>query len=182
MAEFCQQCAFRVWGFDTEDLARLSTPDDTADGRFCFALCEGCGPVLADHTGRRIHEPAATIDAGGEGAQPPLATGGAFEEGRDAVADHGVASYQAAKVFADGSTGLSWREAKGRKPVNAAETRTLYAVLWDEYIAENPALLRLIVEASGLQDMFGQSGHCCQATELWRIRCAAIAEGNAPCR
>ena len=69
--------------------------------------------------------------------------------------------YQAAKVFADGSTGLSWREAKGRKPVNAAETRTLYAALWDEYIAENPALLRLIVDASGLQDMFGQPG-------LWR--------------
>lgn len=90
--------------------------------------------------------------------------------------------YQAAKVFADGSTGLSWCEAKGRKPVNAVETRTLYAALWDEYIAENPALLRLIVDASGLQDMFGQPGHCCQATELWRIRCAGIAHGSVPCR
>ena len=90
--------------------------------------------------------------------------------------------YQAAKVFADGSTGLSWREAKGRKPVNAAETRTLYATLWDEYIAENPALLRLIADASGLQDMFGQPGHCCQATELWRIRAIALQGGSKSCR
>lgn len=82
--------------------------------------------------------------------------------------------YQAAKTFADGSTGLSWREAKGRKPVNLAETRILYAALWDDYMAENPALLRVIAEASGLQDTFGQPGHCCQATELWRIRSIAL--------
>lgn len=82
--------------------------------------------------------------------------------------------YQAAKVFADGSTGLSWREAKGRKAVNADEVRALYGVLWDEYVAENPELLDVIKAASGLADMFGQPGHACQATELWRIRCAAL--------
>jgi hypothetical protein len=37
--------------------------------------------------------------------------------------------YQAAKVFADGSTGLSWREAKGKRAVNADEVRALYSVL-----------------------------------------------------
>ena len=78
--------------------------------------------------------------------------------------------YQAAKVFADGSSGLSWREAKGRQPVNPDEVRTLYSKLWDEYIAENPALLDVIVSASGLSDIFGQTGHACQATELWRNR------------
>jgi len=78
--------------------------------------------------------------------------------------------YQAAKVFEDGSTGLSWREAKGRKAVNAAEVRALYGRLWDEYIAENPHLLPVLKAASGLSDMFGQPGHACQATELWRIR------------
>ena len=57
MADFCQQCAHRVWGFDTKDLAGLSTPDNTAAGLFCLALCEGCGPVQVDHAGRRIHEP-----------------------------------------------------------------------------------------------------------------------------
>lgn len=78
--------------------------------------------------------------------------------------------YQAEKVFADGSTGLSWREAKGKQAVNMAEVRELYARLWDEYIGENPALLDVIRAASGLSDMFGQSGRACQATELWRIR------------
>lgn len=82
--------------------------------------------------------------------------------------------YQAAKVFADGSTGLSWRDAKGRKAVNQAEVQALHAALWDDYMAENPALLRLILDASGLQDLFGQPGHCCQATELWRIRADAL--------
>lgn len=37
--------------------------------------------------------------------------------------------YQAAKVFEDGSTGLTWREAKGRKAVNAEETARLYRKL-----------------------------------------------------
>lgn len=82
--------------------------------------------------------------------------------------------FQGAKVFADGSTGLHWREAKGKKAMNADEVRALYAVLWDEYVAENPELLDVIKQASGLQDVFGQPGHCCQATELWRIRCQAL--------
>lgn len=53
--------------------------------------------------------------------------------------------YQGAKVFADGTTGLSWREAKGKRAVNADEVRALYSVLWDEYIAENPHLLDVAV-------------------------------------
>ena len=78
--------------------------------------------------------------------------------------------YQAAKVFEDGSTGLSWRQAKGRKPVNIDEVRRLYTYLWDMYIIENPELLQVLLDASGVSDMFGQKGHQCQATELWRIR------------
>lgn len=78
--------------------------------------------------------------------------------------------YQAAKVFDDGSTGLTWRDAKGRRAVNQAKVTQLYAQLWDEYIAENPALLQVLKQASGLSDMFGQAGHCCQASELWRLR------------
>ena len=35
---------------------------------------------------------------------------------------------------------------------------------------ENPGLLDVLRAASGLSDIFGQPGHCCQATELWRIR------------
>lgn len=78
--------------------------------------------------------------------------------------------YQGAKIFDDGSTNLSWREAKGRRAVNQAELGPLYSRLWDEYIAENPQMIPVLTATSGLQDLFGQKGHCCQATELWRIR------------
>ncbi len=78
--------------------------------------------------------------------------------------------YQAAKVFSDGSTGLSWRQAKGREPVNIAECSALYSRLWDEYVEENPDLAKILFGYAGLADMFGQPGHACQATELWRIR------------
>lgn len=81
--------------------------------------------------------------------------------------------YQAAKVFeSDGVavTGLTWREAKGRAPTNVDEVRRLYSTLWDEYVAENPDLLPTLRAATGLSDLFGQVGHVCQATELWRIR------------
>lgn len=78
--------------------------------------------------------------------------------------------YQAAKVFADGSTNLSWREAKGKRAVNMDECAKLYEQLWIEYIAEHPELIPILQNATGLQDMFGQPGHCCQATELWKIK------------
>jgi hypothetical protein len=78
--------------------------------------------------------------------------------------------YQAAKVFSDGRTGLTWREARGRVAVNQVEVAALYSALWDIYIDQNPELLAVLKQASGLSDIFGQPGHCCQATELWRIR------------
>lgn len=82
--------------------------------------------------------------------------------------------YQAAKVFDDGTTGLGWRDAKGKRAVNIAECAQLYSRLWDDYIQENPQLLDVLTAASGLADRFGQKGHCCQATELWRIRSSAL--------
>lgn len=82
------------------------------------------------------------------------------------------AIYQGAKVFEGGVTGLGWREAKGKRALNMPEVAALYSQLWDEYIGENPNLVEVLRSASGLQDMFGQAGHCCQATELWRIRCS----------
>lgn len=78
--------------------------------------------------------------------------------------------YQAAKVFPDGSTGLTWREAKGKQAVNQDWCAQYYSHLWDYYIYENPHLLDVIRNATGLSDMFGQPGRCCQATELWRLR------------
>jgi len=78
--------------------------------------------------------------------------------------------YQARKVFEDGSTGLSWREAKGRKAVNMQDCAEYYSQLWNVYMMQNPDLLDVLAKATGLSDMFGQEGHVCQATELWRIK------------
>jgi hypothetical protein len=64
----------------------------------------------------------------------------------------------------------NWRKAKGQRPENLEEVKELYSKLWDEYIFENPDLVDVLVNSSGLSDVFGQLGHCCQATELWRIR------------
>lgn len=78
--------------------------------------------------------------------------------------------YQAAKVFEGGKTGLSWREAKGKKPINIAYVRGLYSRLWREYIEENPQLKQVILSSPGLQDKYGKESSACQATELWNIR------------
>ena len=86
--------------------------------------------------------------------------------------------YQAAKVFEDGSTGLHWRKAKGKKCINPDQVRKLYSELWDQYLAENPDLMPILTSATGLSDLFGQAGHACQATELWRIRNDYIEREN----
>lgn len=90
----------------------------------------------------------------------------------DSIENH----YQAAKVFADGSTGLGWREAKGKSPVNYKYVAEMYSKLWDNYINERP-LLRMTLRAySGVSDIFGKPGRCCQATELWRIRNKVVCD------
>jgi hypothetical protein len=78
--------------------------------------------------------------------------------------------YQAAKIFEDGSTGLSWRNSKGKKAINMEEISILYKELWKQYLINNPLLLRGLKQQSGLSDMFGQEGHNCQAITLWELR------------
>lgn len=83
--------------------------------------------------------------------------------------------YQFEKIFEDGSEGLSIKEAKnkqkqGLRVVNHYFVSVLYGSLWDRYIEENPHLVLVLKQATGLSDIFGQKGHCCQALELWRIR------------
>lgn len=84
--------------------------------------------------------------------------------------------YQARKVFSDGTRGLHWTSSKGKKPVNLEECIKFYSYLWDLYIQHNPELLDVLVKNPGLSDRYGKLGHCCQATELWRIRNDAIAK------
>ena len=78
--------------------------------------------------------------------------------------------YQAAKVFEDGSTGLNWKQAKGRKAINMEECTALYVRLWRQYIAEHPELLEVLKRAPGLRDMFSKLGNLNQAKVLWDIR------------
>lgn len=78
--------------------------------------------------------------------------------------------YQAAKVFAGGTTGLHWRQAKGKKAVNATECKALYESLWRRYISEHPALLEVLKAAPGLSDLFARPGCVNQAEVLWSIR------------
>lgn len=82
------------------------------------------------------------------------------------IEDH----YQAAKVFADGRTGLSWREAKGKRPINIDDVHALYVGLWRLYLVEHPDLVPVLKAASGLSDIFGRPGSVCQATVLWTLR------------
>lgn len=79
------------------------------------------------------------------------------------------AAYQAMKVFPDGSTGLHWRKAKGKRAVNQEDCAQAYFLWWVEYVAEND-LLGILKAATGLSDMFGAPGSVCQAEVLWRIR------------
>lgn len=88
--------------------------------------------------------------------------------------------YQGYKIiYIDGkpTSGLSIKEAKGKRASNSGQAALFYSRLWDKYIEENPELLSVLQQASGLSDIFGQEGHCCQATELWRIRCASSNKG-----
>ena len=77
--------------------------------------------------------------------------------------------YQAFKVFEDGATGLHWKQAKGKKPINAENARKYYSMLWREWFRLNPAALEYIRQYNGFSDVFGQEGHACQAEEIYNI-------------
>lgn len=81
-------------------------------------------------------------------------------------------AYQALKRFADGTTGLSWRAAKGRRATNHEECESAYIQWWAEWVDEQ-ALWLVLTQATGLSDRFGQDGHLCQAEVLWYLRAGA---------
>lgn len=57
MADFCKECHAYMFGNDMgeNDMAGITTPEDTANGLYANVLCEGCGPTQVDHEGRCIH-------------------------------------------------------------------------------------------------------------------------------
>ena len=77
--------------------------------------------------------------------------------------------YQARKLFEGGVSGLSIKEAKGKLPVNIEDCRSYYSLLWREWFDENPELLLELGQYNGFSDVFGQSGHACQAEEVYNI-------------
>lgn len=77
--------------------------------------------------------------------------------------------YQGAKIFEDGTTGLHWKQAKGKKAVNTEALSILYQQLWEEYFEENPELYHKIQQYQGFSDMFGQEGHNCQASTVYNL-------------
>lgn len=54
MADFCKQCSIEIFCEDFNDLAGISTPQDTANKLYAHVLCEGCGPILVDHNGIKV--------------------------------------------------------------------------------------------------------------------------------
>jgi len=83
--------------------------------------------------------------------------------------------YQSYKLFENGVSGLTPKEAKGRHPINMDDCRRYYSILWDEFFKENPDLLSMVKTYSGFSDIFGQEGHVCQAEEIHRIAVNGIS-------
>jgi hypothetical protein len=54
MSDYCEQCSTAIFGEDFGDMAGLSTEDDTNKGLFPVVLCEGCGAIQVDHTGKCV--------------------------------------------------------------------------------------------------------------------------------
>ena len=59
MADFCTQCSVEHFGKDHGDFEGISTESDTKKGLFANVLCEGCGRIQVDHTGRCVSEDCA---------------------------------------------------------------------------------------------------------------------------
>ena len=50
MADFCKQCSEELFNRDSGDLAGLCNKG------MIDVICEGCGPIYVDSTGRRVCE------------------------------------------------------------------------------------------------------------------------------
>lgn len=54
MADFCHQCSVEMFGKDFNDLANLSTAEDSERDVYAVVICEGCGVIQVDHRGTCI--------------------------------------------------------------------------------------------------------------------------------
>jgi hypothetical protein len=56
MADFCRQCSLETFGKDSQELANLSMPEDTAKNMYPVVLCEGCGSIQVNHLGACVSQ------------------------------------------------------------------------------------------------------------------------------
>lgn len=54
MADYCKDCSTNIFGKDYGELAGISTEEQTRNGLYPVVICEGCGIVQVDHTGKCV--------------------------------------------------------------------------------------------------------------------------------
>lgn len=57
MADFCLDCTKEMFPGAPEgenDCKNYTTPEDTQNKIYAIVLCEGCGWIKVDHTGKRV--------------------------------------------------------------------------------------------------------------------------------
>ena len=62
MADFCMDCSLEIFGEDLGDLAGLGNGKVLQPGYGWVALCEGCGPILVDSSGKKLPPPKECED------------------------------------------------------------------------------------------------------------------------
>lgn len=56
MADFCKKCSEELFDFQTNDFENITSIDDDAQELYPVVLCEGCGPIQIDSTGKCVSE------------------------------------------------------------------------------------------------------------------------------
>ena len=83
--------------------------------------------------------------------------------------------YQLAKRFGDGKIPISWKECKGKKPINFVfrgkvlpleKLSDYYDWLWKVYLDENPELVEFLKGFDEYSDCFGKIGCNNQAVSI----------------
>jgi hypothetical protein len=54
MADFCTQCSIELFSEDFGDLKGLLKEEKTQKGLVVRCICEGCGFIEVDHTGKCV--------------------------------------------------------------------------------------------------------------------------------
>jgi len=83
MADFCTQCSIEIFGEDGGDLSGITNEKYTKKGIFVAVICEGCGLIQVDHTGKCVANDCLKKHGDISFAPPPD-----FTEINDLIAEH----------------------------------------------------------------------------------------------